>query len=89
MTEAALKRMRQRRGDFEQEKMERQTAAEYSEGMRTKANVMKSFKDAAEKARKEQAAKRIDAQTRKNIKDMGLELTENEAARERLKRFGF
>ena len=89
MTEAALKRMRQRRGDFEQEKMERQTAAEYSEGMRTKANVMKSFKDAAEKARKEQAAKRIDAKTRKNIKDMGLELTENEAARERLKRFGF
>ena len=89
MTEAALKRMRQRRGDFEQEKMERKTAAEYSEGMRTKANVMKSFKDAAEKARKEQAAKRIDAQTKKKIKDMGLELTENEAARERLKRFGF
>ena len=32
-----------------------------------------SFKDAAEKARKEQAAKRIDAQTKKKIKKKGDE----------------
>ena len=69
--------------------MERKTAAEYSEGMRTKANVMKSFKDAAEKARKEQAAKRIDAQTKKKIKGMGLELSEEEKRSNRLKRFGY
>jgi len=69
--EAAIKRMRQRRGDLEQEKVERVLSAERS-ALYPKAAVMQSFKDAAERARKEQVAKRIDAETKKKQKAMGL-----------------